>query len=91
MSYADREIVVSGFTLALIAIFIGCLLQFTQHGALHHVFGYGLAACGVVLLFVSYLARGNRGSVALLRILLIGLAGLLLAGFLLKDVLERLV
>ena len=90
MSYADREIIVSGFTLALIAIFIGGIVQFTHKGALNHVFGYALVACGVVLFFVCYLARSGRGYGAMLRILLMTLAGLLLAGMLLKDVVERL-
>ena len=90
MSYADREIIVSGFTLAVVAIFIGCIVQFTHHGALSHFLGYALVACGVVLLFVSYLARASRGSTALLRTLLMGLAGVLLIGVLLKDVFDRL-
>jgi hypothetical protein len=91
MSYADREVIVSGFTLAVIAIFIGCIVQFTHHGALNHVIGYALVACGVVLLFVCYLARGSRGYAALLRTLLMVLAGLLLFGVLLKDVIEKLI
>ena len=90
MSYADREIIVSGFTLAAIAIFIGCIVQFTHHGALSHFLGYALVACGVVLLFVSYLARISGGSTALLRMLLMVLAGALVAGVLLKDVIDRL-
>jgi hypothetical protein len=89
MSYADREVILSGFTLAILAISIGCIVQFTHHGALNHVFGYALVACGVVLLFVSYLARASKGGAALLRALLMALAGLLLAGVLLKDVIER--
>ena len=91
MSYADREIIVSGFTLAIIAIFIGGLVSFTQTGALNHFFGYALAACGIVLLFVCSLARSSRGNVVLLRFLLMGLAGLLLAGLLLKDAVEKLI
>jgi hypothetical protein len=91
MSYADREIIVSGFTLGIIAIVIGALVQFTHRGALNHVFGYALVAAGVVLLFVSYLARASRGSVATLRALLMALVGLLLAGVLLKDAIEKLV
>jgi hypothetical protein len=90
MSYADREIVVSGFTLAILAISIGCIVQFSHHGALNHFFGYALVACGVVLLFVSYLARASRGGAALLRTLLMALAGALLAGVLLKDAIDRL-
>jgi hypothetical protein len=90
MSHADREVITSGFTLAVLAIFVGCIVQFTHHGALNHVIGYALVACGVVLLFVCYLARGSRGYAALLRTLLMALAGLLLAGVLLKDGLERL-
>jgi asparagine N-glycosylation enzyme membrane subunit Stt3 len=90
MSYADREIVVSGFTLAILAISIGCIVQFSHHGALNHFFGYALVACGVVLLFVSYLARASRGGAALLRTLLMALAGALLAGVLLKDAMDRL-
>jgi hypothetical protein len=90
MSHEDREVIVSGFTLAVLAIFIGCIIQFTHHGALNHVIGYTLVACGVVLLFVCYLARGSRGYAAFLRTLLMALAGLLLAGVLLKDVIERL-
>jgi len=89
MSYADREIIVSGFTLALLTIFIGGLIQFTQHGTANHFFGYVLVACGIVLLFVCYLARANRGNVARLRTLLMFLVGLLLIGVLLKDVVER--
>ena len=91
MSYADREIIVSGFTLAILAILIGCVAQFTHHSALDHFIGYVLVACGVVLLFLAYLARGNRGSVATLRTLIMTLAGLLLAGVLIKDVIERLI
>ena len=90
MSYADREIIVSGFTLAVLAIFIGCIVQFIHHGAPNHVIGYALVACGIVLLFVCYLARGSKGYAALLRTLLMALAGLLLAGVLLKDMIERL-
>jgi hypothetical protein len=90
MSYADREVILSGFTLAILAIAIGCIVQFTHHGALNHFFGYALVACGVVLLFVSYLARGSKGGAALLRALLMALAGLLLVGVLLKDVIEQL-
>ena len=90
MSYADREIIVSGFTLALIAIFIGCIVQFTHQGALNHFFGYALVACGVVLLFVCSLARSGRGYAALLRVILMAVAGLLLAGVLLKDMIVRL-
>jgi len=45
----------------------------------------------VVLLFVCYLARGSRGYAALLRTLLMALAGLLLVGVLLKDAIERLI
>ena len=91
MSHADREIIVSGFTLAILAIFIGCIVQFTHHGALNHVLGYALVACGVVLLFVCYLARGSRGYAAFLRILLMAIAGVLPVGVLLKDAIERLV
>ena len=90
-SYADREIIVSGFTMAIFAVFIGGIVQFTHRGAVDHFLGFGLMACGVVLLFVSYLARASRGNVALLRLLLIAVAGLLLAGVLLKDVIERLI
>jgi hypothetical protein len=90
-SYADREIIVSGFTMAALAIFIGCIVQFTHHGTLNHVFGYGLVACGVVLLFLCQLARGSRGYALVLRTLLMSLAGLLLVGVLLKDAFERLV
>jgi hypothetical protein len=90
-SYADREIVVSGFTLALVAIFIGGIVQFTHHGAFNHFVGYALVACGIVLLFICNLARSSRGSTALLRILMMTLAGLLLVGVLLKDVFERLI
>lgn len=90
MSYADREIIVSGFTLAVIAIFIGCIVQFTHHGAMNHFIGYALVACGVVLLFVCYLARARKGYAGMLRIFLMALAGLLLAGVLLKDAIERL-
>ena len=90
MSYADREVIVYGFTLALVAIVIGVIVQFTHHGSLNHFFGYALVACGVVLLFVCYLARASRGNVALLRILLMVLAGALLIGVLLKDAMERL-
>jgi ABC-type Fe3+-siderophore transport system permease subunit len=90
MSYADREIVVSGFTIAAAAIVIGCIVQFTRHGPLNHVLGYALVACGIVLLFVSYLARARRGNIALLRLLLIAIAGALLIGVLLKDAIENL-
>ena len=91
MSFADREIIVSGSTLAVLAIIIGGIVQFTHHGALDHIIGYVLVACGVVLLFVCYLARGSRGYAALLRVLLMALAGLLLVGVLLKDAIERLI
>jgi hypothetical protein len=90
MSNADREIIVSGYTLAAFAVFIGCIVQFTEHGAFNHFFGYALLACGVVLFFVCYLARARRGYAALLRVLLMALAALLLAGVLLKDAIERL-
>jgi hypothetical protein len=90
MSYADREIIVSGFTLAAAAIIIGCIAQFTRPGPLNHIMGYGLVACGIVLLFVSYLARARRGNIALLRILLMALAGALLIGVLLKDAIQKL-
>jgi len=90
MSYADREIIVSGFVVALLAIFIGGIVHFTKEGAVNHFFGYALVACGIVLLFVCYLARSSRGSVALLRTLLMVLAALLLAGVLLKDMVQRL-
>jgi hypothetical protein len=90
-SYADREIIVSGFTMAALAILIGCLAQFTHHGALNHFFGYALVACGVVLLFVCYLTRVRRGYATLLRAMLMSLAGLLLVGVLLKDAMERLI
>jgi ABC-type phosphate/phosphonate transport system permease subunit len=90
-SYADREIVVSGFTLAVVAVFVGCIVQFSRHGALNHFFGYALVACGVVLLFLCHLARTSRGYATLLRTLLMVLAGLLLAGVLLKDAIEKLV
>jgi len=89
-SYADREILVSGFTLAVVAIFIGCVVQFTHHGAFNHFFGYALVACGVVLFFVCSLARASSGYAGVLRTMLIAIAGLLLAGFLLKDAVERL-
>jgi len=91
MSYADREILASGFTLALMAIFVGGIVQFTHHGALNHFLGYALLASGVVLLFVSYLARENPGNVASLRAVLMALAGLLLAGMLLKEAIEKLI
>ena len=90
-SYADREIIVSGFTLAGLALVVGCLVRFTQAGQLNHFFGYALVACGVLLFFVSSLARTSRRNVALLRALLMALAVLLLAGVLLKDVLAKLV
>ena len=91
MSYADRELIVSGFTLAIIAIIIGCILHFTRAGEANHILGYALVACGIVLLFVSYLARTRRGNIALLRILLIVLAAALLIGVLLKDVIQKLI
>ena len=91
MSYADREIIVSGFTLAAAAIIIGCIAQFTRHGPLNHVMGYALVACGIVLLFVSYLARTRRGNIVLLRLLLMVLAAALLIGVLLKDAIQKLV
>jgi hypothetical protein len=90
-SYADREIIGSGFTMAVLAIFVGCLAQFTHHGPLNHFFGYALVACGVVLLFVCYLTRVRRGYATVLRALMMSLAGLLLAGVLLKDAIERLI
>jgi hypothetical protein len=89
-SYADREIVVSGFTLAVVAIFIGCVVQFTHRGPLNHFLGYALVSCGVLLLFLCHLARASRGYTALLRILLMAFAGALLVGVLLKDVTEKL-
>lgn len=89
MSYADKEIIVSGFTLAVVAIVIGCIVQFTRHGPLNHVLGYAMVACGIVLLFVSYLARTRRGNTAVLRILLMALAGALLLGMLLKDAIAQ--
>jgi energy-converting hydrogenase Eha subunit C len=89
-SYADREIIVSGFTLAVVAIFIGGVVQFTHRGPVDHFFGYALVACGVVLLFLAYLARISGGNTGPLRILLMFLAGLLLAGVLLKDAIEKL-
>jgi hypothetical protein len=89
-SYADREIVVSAFTLGFIAIFIGCVVQFTHPGALNHFIGYALVACGVVLVFVCYLARGSSGFASLLRTLMMVVAGALLIGMLLKDVIEKL-
>jgi hypothetical protein len=90
-SYADREVILSGFTLAIVAIFIGGMVQFTEHGPLNQFFGYALVACGVVLIFVCSLARASRGGAAMLRTLLMILAGALLLGVLLKDVIERLV
>ena len=90
MSYADREVIASGFTLAVAAIIIGCIVQFTRHGPLNHVMGYALVASGIVLLFVSYLTRAQRGNTAALRILLMVLAGALLIGVLLKDAIENL-
>ena len=90
-SYADREIIVSGFTLAAVAIVVGCLVRFTQSGPLNHFFGHALVACGVLLFFVSSLARASRRNIALLRALLMLLAGLLLAGVLIKDVLAKLI
>lgn len=89
-SYADREIVVSGFALAGIAIFIGCVVQFTHRGPLNHFLGYALVASGVVLLFICYLARASSGYAALLRTVMMALAGLLLAGMLLKDAIDKL-
>jgi hypothetical protein len=90
MSYADREIIVSGFTLAAAAIIIGCIVQFTRPGPLNHMLGYALVACGIVLLFVSCLARARRGNIALLRMLVMALAGALLIGVLLKDAVQNL-
>jgi hypothetical protein len=90
MSYADREIIVSGFTLAVAAIIIGCIVQFSHHGPLNQAMGYALVACGIVLLFISYLARTRRGNIALLRMLLMALAGALLLGVLLKDMIQKL-
>jgi energy-converting hydrogenase Eha subunit C len=89
-SYADREILVSGFTLGFIAMFIGGVVQFTHHGALNHVIGYALVASGVVLLFVCYLARASGGYAALIRTLLMAIAGVLLIGMLFKDVIAKL-
>ena len=90
-SFADREIIVSGFTMAALAIVLGCVAQFTHHGTLNHIVGYGMVACGVVLFFLCYLARGRRGYATVVRILLMAIAGLLLVGVLLKDAFERLI
>ena len=90
-SFADREIIASGFTLAALAIVLGCVAQFTHHGTLNHLVGYGMVACGVVLFFLCYLARGRRGYASVVRILLMSTAGLLLVGVLLKDAFERLI
>ena len=90
-SYVDREIAVSGFMLATIAIFVGGMAQFTHRGALNHIFGYALVASGVVLFFITYLARARRGNGTLLHTVMMMVAGLLLVGVLFKDVIEKLV
>lgn len=77
--------------MAALAIVLGCLAQFTHQGTLNHLVGYGMVACGVVLFFLCYLARGRRGYATVVRILLMSIAGLLLVGVLLKDAIEKLV
>lgn len=81
--------IVSGFTIGAISIFLGGIFRFTRHGPLDHFYSYLLVAAGVVLIFVSSLARKSRTNTKLLRYLLAALVICLLLGMLLRDVLER--
>ena len=90
-SHVDREIAISGFMLAGIAMFVGWIVQFTHRGALNHILGFALVASGVVLTFITYLARARRVNGTLLHTVMMIVAGLMLVGVLFKDAIERLV
>jgi uncharacterized membrane protein YfcA len=82
--------IVSGFTLGAISVIIGFAVRFTRHGPFDHVYAYLLVAAGVILVFVSSLARRSRRNSKLLRYVLAALTALLLVGLLLKDALQRM-
>lgn len=89
--FADRETILSAFTLGFISVGIGLIIRFNRHGPLDHIYAYLLVAAGVTLLFAASLARKSPSNAKMLRYLLAALAVLLLAGLLLKDALTRLV
>jgi hypothetical protein len=89
--FADREMILSGFTLGFISAAIGFIIRFTRHGPLDHVYAYLLVAAGVTLLFAASLARKSKSNARMLRYLLAGLTVLLLGGLLFKDAIAKLI
>jgi hypothetical protein len=89
--FADREMILSAFTLGVISVGIGFIIRFTRHGPFDHLYAYLLVAAGVTLLFAASLARMSPSNAGMLRYLLAALAVLLLGGLLLKDALIKLV
>jgi len=85
--FADRETIVTGFTIGTISIAIGCITRFTGHGALDNFYSYLLVAAGIVLIFASSMARRSSSNAKLLRYVLGALAIVMLVIVLLKDVL----
>ena len=81
--------IVFGYTLGFISILIGGIFLFTRGTRIDDLYGYVLAASGVVLIFASTLARRSSRNAAMLKLVLGGFALLLLLGFLLKGVIAR--
>jgi ABC-type transport system involved in multi-copper enzyme maturation permease subunit len=88
--FADREMIVSGFTIGAISILAGFTLRFTHVTRLDHFIAYVLVAAGVLLVFASSLARKSKRNIVLLRYLLATLVVLVLIGVLTRDMLQRL-
>jgi len=88
--FADRGMIVSGFTIGALSILTGFTLRFTHDTRLDHFYAYVLVAAGVLLVFASSLARKSKRNEILLRYLLAALAVLGLIGLLTRDMLQRL-
>jgi len=89
--FADRGMILSGFTLGVICVAIGVIIRITGHGPLDHFHAYLLVASGVTLLFAASLARKSPSNARMLRYLLAALSLLLLAALLFKDAITELV
>lgn len=87
--FADREMIVSGFTIGAVSILVGVILLLTRDARVDQFYAFALSAAGIVLIFASTLARNNPRNTALLRVLLAAFVVFLLIGLLFKDVIGR--
>jgi ABC-type Fe3+-siderophore transport system permease subunit len=81
--FADRELLTTSATVAILGILFGGASQFNHPVDPQYYLGYALIGGGTLLLLVTLAAWRNRRMMTLLRVVLAGLLAILLLGILL--------